>query len=421
MIMNMVGGSGEVKPSYKVYGFEVDMTDDTKEYPVSYPKNIFGQLNGASFITTPAYGTEEGCMNDWADCPLISGIKRQIGNATKGWTDIADRKSPVIGTGDDDVMTYVPTWYMRIGRETRSIDGADHDILSVAFSQGQLDENWQDYAGSVGARRIGHFRLGCYISRPSTTALDSKGGTVGYTTIVHRDLLLTRAQARGEGYDLETVYQRWYLAALSILLTKCVNPGKKLYRGRTGFEYQDTQEALSYANVYGMAGSLTERTSGAFFWIQDFWGGFREILGNIASGKTSAGDAIIKAGLGYCTFDTSELEFTLAEYSTSQYAIMTSVLFKVSGDTPKGFYPTKAGFYRDSIRSPFHETAFVAPENVTVNPSVINPRAYGFKVRSVVFESTDSSRSNYEGWTSSGPLGVDYTQYFAHARLSYRL
>ena len=325
MIMNMVGGSGEVKPSYKVYGFEVDMTDDTKEYPVSYPKNIFGQLNGASFIETPAYGTGESCMNDWADCPLITGIKRQIGNSVSGWQDITDKRAPVLGTDTDDVMTYIPTWYMRIERSTRAIDGTDHKILTVAFSAGQLDSNWKDYAGSVGQKRIGHFRIGCYGPTYGSTdkAAHSKGGALNA-------LRYTSAQARGEGYDGFTFFMHTYLASLLILLYKSVDLSTAFGNGRLKAD-APSQSAVSFVNDFGFSGSVDRSQPLSAFWIQDIQGLCPWEVTNIYTSNR------LKTGLGYSTSNKDELEFDLGPSSTIQ-----GYLSDVVGSNEGGFIPANA-------------------------------------------------------------------------------
>lgn len=345
MIMNMVGGSGEVKPSYKVYGFEVDMTDDTKEYPVSYPKNIFGQLNGASFIETPAYGTGESCMNDWADCPLITGIKRQIGNSVSGWQDITDKRAPVLGTDTDDVMTYIPTWYMRIESSTRAIDGTDHKILTVAFSAGQLDSNWKDYAGSVGQKRVGHFRIGCYGPTYNSTnkTIHSKGGTLSGS------LGYAYAQARGEGYDGYTVYMHFYLTSLLMLLYKSVDLSSVLSPGRLASD-APIQEALTYVNDFGFAGDLSGDQAMSVFWIQDLWGLCRWEIANI-----STTESVLKLGLGYCTSNAAEMEFNLGKTSFAQ-----GYVSDVVGTTEGGFIPTAAVSHGGSGESAYDITAFMS-------------------------------------------------------------
>ena len=321
MIMNMVGSS-EVEPQYFVYGFRIAVDESDPSTRVTYPKNIFGQLNGASLIETPAYGTGENCLNDWADCPLITGIKRQTGNAVKGWTDVSDRRSAVAGSSTDMVMTYVPTWYMKMTNDGTSID--------CAFSKTQIDSTWKDYAGSVGSERIGHFRLGCYACKSDFKSYSGQPKT--NTSIAN---FIAGCQKLGTGYDIATWYQRTYLAALAVLLYKSTDLQAVMASGYVSGSSVQSETALTYTNGYGMAGTPgnTGTTQMAFFWIQNLWGNAYQLVGGI---KTNSSYKLMTQ-TGYSSVTESEFTKVTPEVGGP---IGSGITRKVAGTTDAGFFVT---------------------------------------------------------------------------------
>ena len=345
MIMNMVGGSGEVKPSYKVYGFQIDMSDDSKLYSVSYPKTIFGQLNGASFIETPAFGAAEGCLNDWEGCPLISGIKRQTGNPTKGWTDVADKRAAISGSSEDQVVTFVPTWFMRVEQAG--------SIMLVAFSQTQLDSQWKDYSGSVGSERKGFFRVGCFNSRSDGKSYAGSTWLSGDTSTA-----ISKVQSLGEGADIWTKHHCFYLMALAILLYKSVDLFNQLAHGATGNMQTDQQDTI-YTNDYGIAGTLTNYTTQmSFFWIRDFWNTGGQLLG----GVWLTSDYRILGTNGYMSSQESDFVDDLVEAPTFSTTSPTGgAVRRMKGTTEAPFFPveftdadtTKTQFYTNSVYQKF--------------------------------------------------------------------
>ena len=319
--MNMVGSS-EVKPQYSVYGFRIAVDESDPSTRVTYPKNIFGQLNGASLIETPAYGTGENCLNDWADCPLISGIKRQTGNAVKGWTDVSDRKSAVAGSSTDMVMTYVPTWYMKMTNDGTNID--------CAFSKTQIDSTWKDYAGSVGSNRVGHFRLGCYACKSD---FKSYSGQPKVNTSITD--FIAGCQKLGTGYDIMTWYQWTYLAALAVLLYKSTNLQAAMASGYVSGSSVQSESALTFTNDYGMAGTPgnTGTTQMAFFWIQNLWGNMFQFVGGA---KTNSSCKLMTC-TGYSSTDEADFDKKSLGGPSSNIG---GAIKTVVGTTDAGFFPT---------------------------------------------------------------------------------
>ena len=321
MIMNMVGSS-EVKPQYSVYGFRIAVDESDPSTRVTYPKNLFGQLNGASLIETPAYGTGENCLNDWADCPLITGIKRQTGNAVKGWTDVSDRKSAVAGSSTDMVMTYVPTWFMKMTNDGTNID--------CAFSKTQIDSTWKDYAGSVGSERIGHFRLGCYACKSDFKSYSGQPKT--NTSIAN---FISECQKLGTGYDIMTWHHWTYLAALAVLLYKSTNLQAAMASGYVSGSSVQSENALTFTNDCGMAGTPGNpgTTQMAFFWIQNLWGNMHQFVGGA---KTNSSYKLMTQ-TGYSS--VTESEFTEV---TPEVGVLLNggYITKVAGTTDAGFFPT---------------------------------------------------------------------------------
>ena len=364
MIMNMVGGS-EVKPQYSVYGFRIAVDEPDPSTRVTYPKSIFGQLNGASLIETPAYGTGENCLNDWADCPLITGIKRQTGNAVKGWTDVSDKRSAVAGSSTDMVMTYVPTWYMKMTSDGTNID--------CAFSKTQIDSTWRDYAGSVGSERIGHFRLGCYACKSDFKSYSGQPKT--NTSIAD---FIAGCQKLGTGYDIMTWYQWNYLAALAVLLYKSTNLQAVMATGNTSsIAGEDTP--LTFANDHGMAGTPGDSgtTQMAFFWIQNLWGSIDQIVG----GAKTNGSYRLMTQTSYSSVTESEFTKIIPETGTS----LNGYAKEVAGTTEAGFFPTNGSgtyltFFSDgcvvndskflSVGGHYNEGSYIGPFCMKFNCTV---------------------------------------------------
>ena len=321
MIMNMVGGS-EVKPQYSVYGFRIAVDEPDPSTRVTYPKSIFGQLNGASLIETPAYGTGENCLNDWADCPLISGIKRQTGNAVKGWTDVSDRRSAVAGSSTDMVVTYIPTWYMKMTSDGTNID--------CAFSKTRIDSTWRDYAGSVGSERIGHFRLGCYACKSDFKSYSGQPKTD--TSVAD---FISGCQKLGTGHDIMTWYQWTYLAALAVLLYRSTNLQAAMASGYVSGSSVQSESALTFTNDYGMTGTPgnTGTTQMAFFWIQNLWGNLYQFVGGA---KTDSSYKLMTC-TGYSSTDEADFD-KKSLGGPSSY--IDGAIKTVVGTTDAGFFPT---------------------------------------------------------------------------------
>lgn len=323
MIMNMVGSS-EVKPQYSVYGFRIAVDEPDPSTRVTYPKNIFGQLNGASLIETPAYGTGENCLNDWADCPLITGIKRQTGNAVKGWTDVSDKRSAVAGSSTDMVMTFVPTWFMKMTSDGTNID--------CAFSKTQIDSTWKDYAGSVGSERIGHFRLGCYVCKSDFKSYS--GQPKDATSIAD---FIAGCQKLGTGYDIMTWYQWTYLAALAVLLYRSTDLQAAMASGYVSGSSVQSETALTFTNDYGLAGTPgnTGTTQMAFFWIQNLWGNITQFVG----GAKTNSSCRLMTQTSYSSVTESEFTKVTPEVGVS---LGGGYITTVAGTTDAGFFPTEA-------------------------------------------------------------------------------
>ena len=322
----MVGGSGQKKKlDANVYGCEIAVGEPDPYTRVSYPTEIFGYANGAAGITNPASGTGELCMGDWDGCNLISGIKRQVNDGT-GWVD-TDKRSAVGGTTGTDVMTYVPTWWFRMEN--------DGTKITLAFSDTKIDGEWQDYAGSVGSYRKGHFRIGCYGGYQSGGKLYSRGNTKPTPQTIFSSFI-AYAKARGTGYDIMTWYQWTYLAALAVLLYKSTDLQAAMASGYVSGSSVQSETALTFYNDYGMAGSTSTTQQMAFFWIQNLWGNMYQFVGGA---KTDSSYRFMTC-TGYSS--TADSAFDKASLSPSLNDSVSGCISKVVGTTDAGFFPTEA-------------------------------------------------------------------------------
>ena len=328
-----------------VYGFRIAVNTADPAARVTYPETIFGQSNLA-YGKTPASGTGANCMNDWAGCELITGIKRQTytySGSQGAFSDVSDKKMSVSGSYSSyknykDVMTYVPTWWMKMTNDGTNID--------CAFSNTQIDDTWKDYAGSVGSNqvgyfRVGHFRVGCfagYVNTDSEEALYSIGGKV---PTVNKSItnFITYAKNRGTGYDIMTWYQWTYLAALATLLYKSTDLQTAMAAGCVSASSVQSEIALTFANDYGMYG--TPGTSGtarmAFFWIQNLWGNIFQFIGGA---KTDSSRRLMTC-TGYSSVTDSDFDKT--SLSPSLSSDLSGYLTKVVGTTDAGFFPASGG------------------------------------------------------------------------------
>lgn len=326
MIFNMVGGGGGQKQlSYPVYGFQIAIGDSNPATRVSYPETIFGQPNGAYDIQTPASGTGAHCLNDWEGCNLISGIHRQRGNATAGWTDIPNTQAWTAGSGSLDMMTYFPTWYLKMEN-----DGTN---ITIGFCETNIDGTWMDLAGSVGTKRIGHFRLGCFCIGSSSSVYSLGNNTPASISLTNA---ITYTQTnRGAGYDLMTWYQWTYLTALAVLLYKSTDLQSAMAYGYCSGSSAQSQTALDFANEYGMYGSTDSKTSQmAFFWIQNLWGNWHQWCGGA---KTDSSYRLMTC-TGYSS--TTDSAFDKTQLSPSLSSNISGAIKTVVGTTDAGFFPS---------------------------------------------------------------------------------
>lgn len=321
-----------------VYGFRIAVNTAGPAARVTYPETIFGQSNLA-YGKTPASGTGASCMNDWAGCELISGIKRQTADSGRGpgvFEDVDDKRSANVGYFDSnrgglwtDVMTYVPTWWMKMTNDGTNID--------CAFSNTQIDDTWKDYAGSVGSNHVGHFRVGCFAAYhdvDSESDLYSIGGVV---PTVNKSItnFITYAKNRGTGYDIMTWYQWTYLTALATLLYKSTDLQTAMASGYVSGSSVQSETALTFTNDYGMYG--TPGTSGttqmAFFWIQNLWSNMYQFVGGA---KTDFSCRLMTC-TGYSSVTDSDFDKT--SLSPSLSSSLNGYIDKVVGTTDAGFFP----------------------------------------------------------------------------------
>lgn len=335
-IMNMVGGGSSDEP--RVYGFEISIPSGGPTV-VTYPESIFGMVNNA-YGKIPASGTGVNCLNDWAGCPLISGIKRQVISSSivnpgeTDFVDVTDPRASMEGSSDTDVFTYFPTWFLRMEHVGTTI--------SVAFSDKCIDGTWQDYAGSVGSNRVGHFRLGCFCS-PVSNAVKSYGGTTPANMPFTNAIIYTQNN-RGVGFDIMTWYQWTYLTALMTLLYKTTDLQSALANGATTNNTAVPQTALEFENDYGMYGSTTSTTDQmAFFWLQNIYGNRWQACGGAILGSylTLATDTGYSPGV---LLNTSKTNPWPKKYLTATYTSTYSGFIKnVTGTTETGFFPLSTG------------------------------------------------------------------------------
>lgn len=320
--------SGTISVVYNiVFGFQIAIGTSDPSSRVTYPATIFGQTNKA-YGKTPASGTGASCMNDWDGAELISGIKRQKGNSSSGWTDIANTAAWQAGSGTTDVMTYVPTWYIKMTN-----DGTN---INVAFSMEKIDDTWMDYAGSVGSNRLGHFRVGCFAGYVSSSNLYSRG-SVAPTVSTSITNFISYAKARGTGYDIMTWYQWAYLTALAVLLYKSTDLQTAMAGGYVGGSAVQTESSLTWSNAYGMAGTVGTSSTAqmSFFWIQNLWGNIYQFVGGA---KTDSNYRLMTC-TGYSSVSDSDFDKTALTASLS--SSINGYVSKVTGTTDTGFFPAE--------------------------------------------------------------------------------
>ena len=303
-----------------VYGFSIAVGTADPDARVTYPQTVFGQTN-AAYGKTPASGTGANCMNGWAGCELISGIKRQTGSGS-AWTDVSDKKKAVAGSASSMVVTYVPTRYMKMTN-----DGTN---IICAFSMEQIDSTWKDYAGSVGSNRVGHFRVGCYACKSD---FKSYSGQPKVSTSITD--FIAGCQKLGTGYDIMTWYQWTYLAALAVLLYRSTDLQAAMASGYVSGSSVQSETALTFTNDYGLAGTPgnTGTTQMAFFWIQNLWGNITQFVG----GAKTNSSCRLMTQTSYSS--VTESEFTKVTPEVGVY-LSGGYITKVAGTTDAGFFPT---------------------------------------------------------------------------------
>lgn len=312
-----------------VYGFSISISTSDPASRVTYPETIFGYKNFAYGFTPVTNSSGTFSMGSWSSVTddFIAGIKRQTGNATSGWTDVSSKTSATAGSsGGTDVMVYFPTWYLRMEN-----DGTQ---INVAFSESQLDSNWKDYAGSVGTNRVGHFRLGAFLTS-SSSAVYSYGGSSPSGITLTNAITYTQTN-RGTGYDLMTWYMYEYIAALMVLMFKTTNLQAALGNGVQGQSSVVSQAALSYTNDYGMYGSTSVSTSQmAFFWLQNIYGNYWQWVG----GAHTDSRRRLETNTGYSSTSTWDKTALTSALSSN----LDGAINKVSGTTDTGFFPQSTG------------------------------------------------------------------------------
>lgn len=320
--------SGTVSVVYNVvYGARIVLGTSDPSARVSYPSTILGQTNKA-YGKTPASGTGASCMNDWDGCELISGIHRQKGSSTRGWTDIENTAAWQAGSGTTDIMTYVPTWYFKMYNDGTNID--------FAFSMEKIDETWLDLAGSVGTNRVGHFRVGCFAGYVSSSNLYSRGSTAPTVSTSITDFI-SYAKARGTGYDIMTWYQWTYLAALAVLLYKSTDLQTAMAGGYVGGSAVQSETSLTWSNAYGMAGTAGTSSTAqmSFFWIQNLWGNMCQFVG----GAKIDSSRRLMTCTGYSSVTNSDFDKTALSAALSSN--ISGYISKVTGTTETGFLPSE--------------------------------------------------------------------------------
>ena len=303
-----------------VYGFSIAVGTADPDARVTYPQTVFGQTN-AAYGKTPCTNTSNSFkINGFADCELISGIKRQTYSGGK-WTDVSDKRKAVAGSASNEVYTYIPTWYMKMTN-----DGTN---IICAFSMEQIDSTWKDYAGSVGSNHVGHFRLGCFCT-PSSSSLLSYGGSSSVNITLTNTL--SYAKSKGTGWDIRTWYMHTYIAALMTLLFKSTDLQATLGNGVSSGS-QSSQSALTFTNDYGMYGDTSDKTKQmSFFWMQNIYGDLWEWCGGA---KTSSYK--LMTCTGYSSTDEADFDKKSLGGPSSN---ISGAIKTVVGTTDAGFFPT---------------------------------------------------------------------------------
>lgn len=308
-----------------VYAYEISVNTSDPVSRVTYPATV---TYGGKSYTNAAYGVSKASghsLNGWVGKDIVEGIKRQTGSGSN-WTDVTDKRSAVAGSQGTDVMTYFPTWWLSMAN--------DGTTIRVAFSNNQIDDTFQDYAGSVGANRVGHFRFGNFLSTNSSSKAYSFGGGAP-TGSVSLNNWVAYSQARGTGYDEFNWYHWTYLGALFVLLYGSTNCQAALGQGYVGGSSVQSNTALTYDNDYGMAGSTNTKERMSFFWINDLWGNMYQWCGGASTNSSYK----LQVQKGYCTQNNTGAENTGAGPSS----LVNGYINKVTGTTETGFFPMDDG------------------------------------------------------------------------------
>lgn len=287
-----------------VYGYQITEAEPNPVTRVTIPATVFDQSNAAASVEK---ATAVGSPGGWASVPLISEM-----NFNESF--------------NGDAMVYVPTWYKR--KET--VNG----VTTVAYSQEKLSDEWLDLAGSVGDERIGHFRVGKYLTSTGHVS------EVNTTPLVNTSIstFISSAQNRtynSNKYDIMTWYQWDYLTDLLPMIYGTTNL-QTIMRGYADGHLGVTKSVPLTEDAIGMAGSSADGRI-AVFGIHDLWGNALQFVG----GARTDGSCNLwcRKGLSATTNPTTANGWFKARDGAS----VDGYLSKVAGTTLAGNFPSTTG------------------------------------------------------------------------------
>lgn len=329
---NVNGVWNKVWPTIKVYAVDIAVNVEDPYDRVTYPQTVTigGQVYAnACYGYTPGSGTDIG---SWAqDYDSGTGLISGIIPGERDWstgeffpastlTQIPDGNS--LGSRTD-AMTYFPTWYQCWNN--------DGETIRIICCNQKLNDDFKDYAGSVGSDRKGHFYLGCYTCDSN---YHSKVGTP--TTKKSYQNFLNGCQAISPNYDMMTWFHYEYLAMLCVFIWKSTDLQNAFAGGYVGSSSVQSNTALS-TTKYGMVGTPGINTTQkmALFWIEDLWGNMYQFVGGAHT--TSSYKLELNTGL------SSVSSWDLQTNQGPGDIIRGGAIIKVTGTTDSGFFPLDDG------------------------------------------------------------------------------
>ena len=325
--------SGTISIVYiRVFGYILTKSQSDPSKKVSYPETIFGYTNAAASV---AKATAVGSPGGWANVQdtLITGI--------------------VDETFNGDAMVYVQdSWYKR-----KEKDSSGNEYVAFANTLPDKESSkWEDLAGSVDGVRIGHFRVGKYLTSSNNRSVS--GSTPQVNTSITD--FISYAQSRtydGHPYDIMTKDQYEYFVDLLPMIFGTTNL-QTIMRGYVDGNSEVTTSAVLSEDTLGMAGSSSDGRMSALH-VNDLWGNAYQFVGGART--DSSCNLWVRNGLSAVSDPTTangwEKACDAVLVSTSGY------IDDVAGTNKAGNFPISKG---GSSSTHFADYGFVSASHFPV-------------------------------------------------------